>query len=77
MGFFKWFNPKEFMNTYQEWHAFVEGLCEVVCPWKARYEPSEELLNDLKREHHYYQAGRAVGVFVWVGIIALIKVIVE
>jgi len=64
---------KEFMNTYVEWHAFVEGFCEVLCPWPARYRPSEELLNDLKGDHHYYVFGRAMGVIAWLVIAKIIK----
>lgn len=69
-------DPKEFLNVYQEWHALVEGVCEVVCPWRACYEPSEELLNDIKNEHHYYMAGRALGILVWLGIIKIVKEII-
>ena len=61
MGFFEWFNIKEFMNTYQEWHAFVEGFSESFCFWKPRHEPSEELQADLEHEHHYYMFGRVLG----------------
>lgn len=63
-----WLNPKEFLNTYQEWHAFVEGFCESFCFWRANYEPSKELLKALRSEHHYYAFGRAVGFISLVGI---------
>ncbi len=56
---FKWLYT--FMNTPEEWHAFVEGFSESFCFWKARIEPSEELLNDIKNDHHYYVFGRVVG----------------
>ena len=68
-GFFGWLNIKEFMNTHQEWHAFVEGFCETFCFRRANYEPSRELLKDLKSEHHYYMAGRALAMLAWVGIL--------
>jgi len=55
------FDPGDFMNTHEEWHAFVEGFCETFCPWRARYEPSDELIEALKSEHHYYVFGRVVG----------------
>ena len=58
---FEWLNPLEIMNTYQEWHAFVEGFADCFCPMKDRYEPSPELLADLMGEHHYYSAGKAFG----------------
>ena len=60
-GFFGWLNIRNFMDTYQEWHAFVEGFSESFCFWRARIEPSEELLNDIKSEHHYYVFGRVIG----------------
>jgi hypothetical protein len=67
-GFMKGINISAFMDVYQEWHAFVEGLFEVLCPWPARYPPNDELLNDLKGDHHYYMLGRGVGILVWVAI---------
>jgi len=62
-----------FLDCYQEWHALVEGFCEVLCPWPARYQPLEELLNDLRGDHHYYVFGRALGVIAWLGIAKLIQ----
>lgn len=62
-----------FLNTYDEWHAFAEGFCEVLCPWPARYQPSEDLLDALRREHHYYAFGRALGVLAWLIIAIIIK----
>jgi hypothetical protein len=72
-GFFGWLDLANFFDVYQEWHAFVEGFCEVMCPWPARYGPSEELLKDLKDEHHYYMWGRAVGILGWLTIGCVIK----
>ena len=72
-GFLKGIRLSAFLDCYQEWHAFVEGFCEVLCPWPARYQPSEELLNDLKGEHHYYVFGRASGVIAWLVIAVIIK----
>jgi hypothetical protein len=74
-GFLKGLNIKAFLDTYQEWHAFVEGLCEVLCPWPARYESSEELISDLKGDHHYYMFGRAIGVIAWLIIATIIKAV--
>ena len=77
MGFFNWLNLRNFMDTYQEWHAFVEGFSESFCFWKARYEPSEELLKDLKGEHHYYVFGRTVGFLALVSFLTgIIKVLI-
>jgi len=77
MGFFKWFHFSNFMDTYQEWHAFVEGFSETFCFWKSRYEPSEELLKDLRAEHHYYQAGRVLGFIALAGFGVLIAKILR
>ena len=74
-GFFGWLDLRNFFDIYQEWHAFVEGFCEVLCPWPARYQPSEELLKDLKGEHHYYVFGRASGVIAWLLIAIIIKAV--
>jgi len=65
-GFMKGINPSAFLDVYQEWHALVEGFCEVMCPWPARYEPNQELLDDLRGDHHYYMLGRAVGILAWI-----------
>jgi len=64
---------KEFMNTCQEWHAFVEGFCEVLCPWPARHQLTGQLLDDLQADHHYYAFGRAMGVIAWLIIATIIK----
>ena len=71
--FLKGLNIHAFLDTYQEWHAFVEGFCEVLCPWPARYNPSGELLNDLRGDHHYYMFGRTMGVIAWLIIAKIIR----
>jgi len=61
-GFFQWFDFSNFMDTYQEWHAFVEGFSEGFCIFKdSVYTPDTERLADLQAEHHYYAAGYALG----------------
>ncbi len=60
-GFFKWFDINNFMDTHQEWHAWVEGFAEGFCGSSARYDPAEELLKELMADHHYYNAGRGFG----------------
>ena len=74
-GFLKGIRPSAFLDVYQEWHAFVEGFCEVLCPWPARHEPSGELLDELRSEHHYYVFGRALGVIAWLVIAMIIKAV--
>jgi len=72
-GFLKGLNVRHFLDTQQEWHAFVEGLCEVLCPWPARHKISRKLSNDLRGDHHYYMFGRALGVIAWLIIAIIIK----
>lgn len=63
-------NPAEFMNDYQEWHAFWEGIAEGFCPWHQHFEPSEELQKDIESEHHYYAFGMIIGFAAFVFAIA-------
>jgi hypothetical protein len=73
MGFLKGIRLSTFLDSYQEWHALVEGLFEVLCPWPARHEISRKLSNDLRGEHHYYMFGRALGVITWLIIAKIIQ----
>ena len=73
MEFLKGITPSTFLSTHQEWHAFVEGLCEVLCPWKPRHKPSPELAQDITNEHHYYMFGRVLGILGWLTICGIIK----
>jgi len=45
----------------EEWHSFLIGLFEVLCPWPARYRITRQ--SDFKpfKEHHYYLGGRVAG----------------
>jgi len=63
-----------FMDTVEEWHAFVDGLCEALCPWPARHKPSAENQKAIEDEYHYYMWGRAVGILVLITIGCVIKV---
>ena len=54
-------DPAEFMNDYQEWHAFWEGVAEGFCPWLSRFEPDEKLQKNIESEHHYYAFGMVIG----------------
>jgi hypothetical protein len=72
-GFLKGIRLNAFLDSYQEWHAFVEGFCEVLCPWPARHRLSGQLLEDLKKDHHYYVFGRALGVIAWFIIAKIIQ----
>ena len=54
-------NFRDCLNSSQEWHAFVEGVGDGFCPWENRYEPTDELKADIRKEHHYYTAGTVIG----------------
>lgn len=58
---FKGIKLKTFLNTHQEWHAFVIGFFEVLCPWPSRYHLTMAPMDDLLKEFHYYMAGRGLG----------------
>jgi hypothetical protein len=74
MGFLKGIRPSAFIDCYEEWHALVEGFCEVLCPWPARHKISRKLSNDLRGDHHYYLFGRALGVIAWLIIAKLVHI---
>ena len=67
---------KEFLNCYAEWHALVQGFCEVICPWPPLHRTmSAERTRELDEENHYYKAGRFFGVVGWIGLAKLIHVL--
>ena len=51
-------------NTPPERHAFIIGLCEVLCPWPPRTWLNRKDHDAIQTEYHYYAAGRAVGFLV-------------
>ena len=73
-GFLKGIRPAALLDSYQEWHALVEGFCEVLCPWPAKHQLTGQLLDDLTADHHYYMWGRALGILAWLTIGCVIKV---
>lgn len=73
--FLKGIRPSVFLDCYQEWHALVEGFCEVLCPWPAKHQLTGQLLDDLKADHHYYMTGRGLGILGWLTIGCVIKVV--
>lgn len=71
-GFLRGIRFRHFMDTYKEWHAFVQGLCEVLCPWPPRHkEMSDTLAAEIVKEHTYYVWGRACGVPILLVMIGL------
>lgn len=47
--------------SIEERHSFLIGLFEVLCPWPARYKITRQTEFKPFREHHYYLAGRWIG----------------
>ena len=74
-GPFGWLDLRNFLDTYQEWHALVVGFCEVMCPWPAWHGPSPENKKDIEDEYHYYIWGRALGILGWLAICSIIKAV--
>ncbi len=76
MSFLKGIEPNTFLNTHEEWHAFIFGLCEVLCPWPPRHKTmSPRLARQVKNEHHYYMLGRAAAILAWITICCVIAAV--
>jgi len=58
---FEGIKPRTLLSTPQEWHAFLIGFFEVLCPWKAYYKDNLPVPSPLQGEEHYYLGGRALG----------------
>ena len=63
----------EFLNSFEEWHSLVFGVCAVLCPFTSRYKPSTALAKQIEDEYHYYQVGRVLGILLWIVIAWVIK----
>lgn len=66
---------KELFSTSGEWHAFLIGFFEVLCPWPERHPMKEDYFFLIEDEHHYYLGGRAIAVLAWIAIARLIQVV--
>lgn len=70
----RWEQIKEglrtFLSTGEEWHSFVTGLCEILCPWPPR---CTVCVMPYPNEYHYYAFGRALGVIIWILLAKLIQ----
>ena len=71
MDFLKGIKPSTFLSTHEEWHAFVNGFCEVLCPWPPRH--SINSIDSINSEYHYYMFGRVIGVIAWLIIAKIIQ----
>ena len=72
--FFKGIVLKELLSTPEEWHAFLIGFFEILCPWPPRI-PVPSPQSPVSTEYHYYLGGRASGVIAWIAIAKLIQVV--
>lgn len=72
--FFAGISLKELFSTGEEWHAFLIGFFEILCPWPERHPMKEDYFFHIEDEHHYYLGGRAAAVLVWITIAKLIQV---
>ena len=62
LGFFnfpKWL--KNFLNTEDEWHSFIVGLCESIHIFKPLFSKDNAIPEYIIKEYHYYIFGRALG----------------
>ena len=67
---------RELLNSYEEWHALVQGFCEIVCPFPPRHQTmSAERVAEIEAKHHYYVAGRVLGMVAWIWLAKLIHVL--
>jgi len=78
--FFKGIVLKELFSTGEEWHAFLIGFFETLCPWSPKIPMPERYPFPVEQEYHYYLGGRAAGfvslLLILVGIITLFKEVI-
>ena len=58
-----------FMNTWAEWHSFVEGWTEAIYPLLPIRPRPAHVNKMIDSEHWYYGFGLALGALTWAGII--------
>ena len=69
--------PFSFMNTPEEWHAFVIGWAESSCPWWARYRCTKAAEYTPEKEYHYYVFGRVIGFLTLITMVIMITIIIK
>jgi len=60
--------------TIDEWHCFIIGLCEPLCP-KHRVKMPAQVLKMIESEWWYYRAGNVIGVVAWIIIAKIAQVV--
>jgi hypothetical protein len=74
---FNGIDPRTFISTPEEWHSFVIGFFEVLCPWPSRYLLPGNNSSPLKGEEHYYLAGRGAGFIALLCVILLFSWLIK
>jgi len=74
---FNGIKPKTLLSTPEEWHAFLIGFFEVLCPWRPRIPILLPSYQTVSGEYHYYLAGRGFGfpvlLLILIGLAKLFK----
>lgn len=81
--FFTGISLKELFSTSEEWHAFLIGLFEILCPFPTRFGPywkfpeneGDPSSESVSKEYHYYSFGRGMAVPAWIAIAKLIQLL--
>jgi len=55
--------------SQEEFHAWVIGVAETLCPIRARYRITRKAEFGVKKEYHYYVWGRVCGFLTWIPIV--------
>ncbi len=74
---FKGIKLRTFLNTPEEWHAFVIGFFEVLCPWPPRTQQTPQTQQALNSEYHYYLTGRGAGFIALLCVILLFSWLIK
>jgi len=74
---FNGINFRTLFSSPGEWHSFVIGFCEVLCPWPARCYIPKEQRDKVLAEYHYYSAGRGAGFIALLCVILLFSWLIK
>ena len=76
MSILNWLRLSNVMDHAGEWHAFIEGASDGFCRQRTDYKPydsgneDENLLESIRKEHHYYSAGKGCGFWLLIATVA-------
>ena len=74
---FEGIKPRTFLSTPEEWHAFLIGFFEILCPWPSRCYIPKEQRDELLADYHYYSAGRGAGFIALLCVILLFSWLIK